>query len=358
MNIHYSISSSNGPLKGVNSFDNLRFLTTAIPPISSKNRKRSYKDFLYGYYKNDYADSASLGSIGYDNYVDTSLIYEQYIPSSSDGKRWCNHYNKDNSIDNPNYSKSNLYKTTSCNNNIIIGGGDYDNNNYYNNDITTRPRTLSNVSGSRTKPKKCLEDYYFQSSRFQSHHPNDDSNTNINTNTNTNTNTNNCLCPPSVRMSFACNCGNSNNNNNNGCTVESQESGMDISVDNEYNYQQQNPLMTSSSQHELSSFVTRSATHPPLRSQSNPNSVSPNENIQPLQKRTLPRVMNCPVCTHSASSNNTNVWTSCTFCSKQVCIACICTCEKCTDEFCKFCITLNFSGSFSRQMCIDCDRTT
>merc|ERR1711871_1623066 len=68
------------------------------------------------------------------------------------------------------------------------------------------------------------------------------------------------------------------------------------------------------------------------------------------------QILRCRVCQQDSPSSRRDTWTSCSFCSKQVCVSCISSCERCRDEFCKFCITLNFSGAFSRPMCIECDR--
>jgi len=68
-------------------------------------------------------------------------------------------------------------------------------------------------------------------------------------------------------------------------------------------------------------------------------------------------VMMCPVCNHSDSvAVANNIWITCHYCSKNVCMGCIGSCVKCQENYCKFCSTKNYSGTFEVTVCLDCNQ--
>ena len=72
----------------------------------------------------------------------------------------------------------------------------------------------------------------------------------------------------------------------------------------------------------------------------------------------LAHVRSCPACTHTVATSNVDMWTRCSYCSKEVCTSCVAECERCCEHFCRFCATTNYSGAYSAPMCIDCNNAT
>ena len=393
----------------------LRFLTTSlfqdfIVERNSKPVKRSYKDFLRGY--GDY-------------YAKTKCdVDRSEVNAGDDNKRWRNVYTE----------KEGGRKVL---NNITINQinqNDYNSQNEMNVVLDDSEMDISN-NQSRFTPKKCLEDYYFSSARFQPQPPHSSGNYNS---------VSNCICSPEMRTGYSCSCRfNVNPDKSSNIDVktmysqdgekdmmnysmDSDTGGMDIVcgdggdggdggdavvidsgwiIDHGYDRDESQikgtgnksirptqsaySSSTSSSstllQPVISSFFSKI---PPNRQRSNSlkvstssGSISSNCSNHSLIENDIPshmsvsknvinqsnnsrsddnnsygQILRCRICKQDSPSNHTDKWTTCTFCCKQVCVACISSCEKCSYEFCKFCITLNFSGAFSRPMCIDCDR--
>jgi len=66
-------------------------------------------------------------------------------------------------------------------------------------------------------------------------------------------------------------------------------------------------------------------------------------------------VRSCPSCTHTAAATHMGTWAHCSYCSKVVCTTCVEECERCTETFCRFCTTRNYSGVYAATMCIECN---
>ena len=46
----------------------------------------------------------------------------------------------------------------------------------------------------------------------------------------------------------------------------------------------------------------------------------------------------------------------CSFCERATCNDCIANCEQCNELFCSFCRTVDYCGSVSKTLCIDCNK--